>query len=80
MTICKRKASRAIMIRGRLINPRVHIRIEKACIVDAARMLIQKHPRIGRARVNELAGLFDVFINRIPRPALGIALTNPNVA
>src|SRR5882724_3320361 len=79
MTISKGEAAGAIMIGCRLINPGVRMRIEQTSIVNAAGMLIAKDPSVGRPRKNELTRLLDVFVNGVPRTALGVAFANTDI-
>src|SRR5438552_10601368 len=65
MTIGKGEACRAIMVGGRLVNPGGGMRVEESRIIDAARMLIQKDPRVARPCVGEFTRLLDVLVKGI---------------
>src|SRR6266853_3642111 len=81
MTISKGKTCRAIMVRGRLVNPGVCMRVEESCIIDAARVLIQKHPSVARPSIGEFARFLDVLVKPIPTSAFFcITLADANVA
>src|SRR5205809_776288 len=57
------------------------MRIEESCIIDAARMFIQKHPCIARPSIGEFTHFLDVLVKRIPTSALFcITLTDANIA
>src|SRR5437899_2690265 len=57
------------------------MRVEETGIIDAARMLIQKHPCVARSRVAELTHLLDVLVKPIPTSALFcVTLPDANIA
>src|SRR6185369_10176117 len=65
MPIGKGKPCCAAVVGGRLVHPGGDVRIEESCIIDAARMFVQKYPGLRRSGVNEFRPLLDVFVNRI---------------
>ena len=80
VTVGECKTCRAIVVGGRLINPRGLPRIEKSSVVDTAGVFIQIDPSLGRAWVKKLRSLFNVFVNGLPGASFGIAIANANVA
>src|SRR5438045_276316 len=79
MAVGHSETGRSVVVRGRLVNPRRGIRVEKASVVDAAGMLVEKDPRISRTGINEIRRFLDVFVDGIPRPLFRIAGTYPYV-
>src|SRR5262245_6430316 len=80
MPISKGEACRAIVVGGRLINPLVYIRIKEPCVVNTARMFIQKNPSVCGSRVNEVPNLLNVFVKGIPRASFGVTVTDADIA
>src|SRR5258708_39857127 len=80
MPIRKCESSRAVVIRGWLVDPSRRTGIEEASVIDAARMFIQIDPRIHRAGENEVGCFEDMFVNVLPRAAFRIARAYPYVA
>src|SRR5688500_18270032 len=79
VSIRERKTCSIVVIGGGNINPSADVRIEETSIIDAVWMFIQVHPCFGRAGMNEVAHVFDVFIDRIPRSGTGITFADTNV-
>src|SRR5438105_7098013 len=81
MTIGKGKPASSIMIGRRHIHPLIALGIEKARIIDAVGMFVQKNPSLGRPRIDHFGVLGVMLVQGcIPRPARGIAVANANIA
>ena len=80
MAVGEGQTSSGVVVIRRLIDPGCLVGIEETGVVDAVRMLIQVNPSLARSRDDKVAGLFDVFVNRVPRACLGIAVADANVA
>ena len=72
VTVGERKAAGAIVVSAGNIYEGGRIRVKKAGVVHAVRVLINKDPRVSGPWVKEIRGFFKMFVNRIPRAVFGI--------
>src|SRR5690242_265996 len=80
MAIGKGETTGCIMVIGGLIDPTALVRIEIAGVIDAVWMLVEINPGFRRARVDEIAGFADVFVNAIKWAGLSVAITDADIA